>query len=333
MKHVTILGFDYAFASAITGMSDLLSSVGVTWNYIQGKQLNKQFEVCIATDRGEDVRCANGITIGAHHAITEISHTDLVIIPTIAGDIQQTLDLNRSLLPWLVKMHERGADIVSNCTGAFLLAESGLLNNKKATTHWGFVKQFRERYPQVDLQAEQMITNDGAIFCSGGGMAWFDMALYLIERYCGYDIAKASSKSYVIDMGRGSQAAYSSLPGKRYHQDQRILALQDWLDLHFAEDISIQDLADQANLSERTLKRRFKAATGETPIQYIQHLRIEAAKKRLEASQTSVEGITHEVGYENIASFIRLFKRYTKMTPSAYRARFSRLSSESSGKT
>jgi transcriptional regulator GlxA family with amidase domain len=324
MKHVTILGFDYAYASTITGMSDLLGSVGVTWNYIHGSALNRQFDVHIATASGNAVRCANGMTIDAHHAFTDIEHTDLVIIPTIAGDIQQTLELNRSLLPWLIRMHEHGADIVSNCTGAFLLAESGLLNGKKATTHWGFVKQFRERYPQVDLQAEQMITSDGSIFCSGGGMAWFDMALYLIERYCGYDIARASAKSYVIDMGRGSQAAYSGLPGKRYHQDTRILALQDWLDVHFTETISIQDLANQANLTERTFKRRFKAATGDSPIHYLQHLRIEAAKKRLEVTQESVEQITHQVGYENVASFIRLFKRYTSMTPSAYRARFAR---------
>lgn len=324
MKHVTIIGFDYAYASAITGMSDLLSSVGVTWNYIQGKPSDKKFDVCIATLDGKNVKCANGITIAAHHNITEIMKTDLLIIPTIAGDIAQTLDINREVLPWLVKMHEQGADIVSNCTGAFLLAESGLLNHKKATTHWGFVKEFKKRYPLVDLQADQMITTDGSIFCSGGGMAWFDMALYLIERYCGYDIAKASSKSYVIDMGRGSQAAYSSIPGKRYHQDERILALQDWLDHHFHESLSVQNLAEYAKLSERTLKRRFKAATGETPIQYIQHLRIEAAKKRLESSKESVEKITYLVGYENFASFIRLFKRFTNMTPSAYRARFAR---------
>ncbi len=324
MRHVTILGFDYAFASAITGMSDLLSAVGVTWNYIQGRALDKQFKVCIATLTGQDVKCANGLTISAHHAIDEIQETDLVIIPTIAGNIQQTLDLNRELLPWLVNMHQRGADIASNCTGAFLLAESGLLDHKKATTHWGFVKQFKERYPRVLLQADQMITHDGNIFCSGGGMAWFDMALYLIERYCGYDIARASSKSYVIDMGRGSQSAYSGIPGKRYHQDQRILALQDWLDQHFDKNLTIQDLSAQSNLSERTLKRRFKKATGETAIQYIQHLRIEAAKKRLENTNESVESITHRVGYENFASFIRLFKRYTNMTPSTYRARFSR---------
>ena len=324
MRHVTILGFDYAFASAITGMSDLLSSVGVTWNYIQGTPIQKEFDVCIATLDGKAVKCANGLTISTHHDIADIEKTDLLIIPTIAGDIAQTLALNQKVLPWLVKMHEQGADIVSNCTGAFLLAESGLLDHKKATTHWGFVEEFKRRYPLVDLQADQMITTDGEIFCSGGGMAWFDMALYLIERYCGYDIAKASSKSYVIDMGRGSQAVYSSIPGKRYHQDERILALQDWLDSHFNEALSVLNLSEQAKLSERTLKRRFKAATGETPIQYIQHLRIESAKKRLESSQDSVEAITHQVGYENFASFIRLFKRFTNMTPSAYRARFAR---------
>ena len=326
MYHVTVLGFDYAFASAITGISDLLSTVGITWNYIHDKPLEKKFKVEIATLDGGPVRCANGIEIKAHKALNEIEKTDLLLIPTIAGDIGQTLQINQALLPWINNQHALGADIASNCTGAFLLAQSGLLNHKKATTHWGFIEEFKQRFPKVNLQPEELITADGSLFCSGGGMAWFDMALFLIERYCGYDVAMASSKAYVIDIGRGSQAAYSSIPGKRYHQDESILLLQEWLDEHFHEDVNIDVLAKRANMTERTLKRRFKLATGDSPITYLQRLRIESAKKLLESGRDSVESITHTIGYEDVSSFIRLFKKHTSLSPSAYRARFSRRS-------
>jgi len=324
MRHVTIFGFDFAFASAITGIADLLSAVGVTWNYIHGHSLEKEFMVNIATLDGAAVKCANGLEIKAHKSLAEVEHTDLLIIPTIAGDIQQTLKLNQAALPWIRKHHQQGADIASNCTGAFLLAESGLLDHKKATTHWGFVDEFTRRYPAVDLQPEQLITSDGSIFCSGGGMAWFDMALFLIERYCGFDVAMASSKSHVIDMGRGHQAAYSSIPGKRYHQDAAILKLQDWLDEHYQENINIDRLAQKVSMTERTLKRRFKQATGDSPIHYLQGLRIDAAKKILEGSRNSIESITHQVGYGDVSSFIRLFKKHTQLSPNAYRARFAR---------
>jgi transcriptional regulator GlxA family with amidase domain len=315
MHHVTVLGFDYAFSSAITGISDLLSTAGVTWSYIHGEQTEQKFKVEIATLDGSPIRCANDIEIKAHKALHEIEKTDVLLIPTIGGNISQTLKMNQALLPWIKQQHALGADIASNCTGAFLLAESGLLDHKKATTHWGFIEAFQQRFPHVNLQPDQLITADGSLFCSGGGMAWFDMALFLIERYCGYDVAMASSKAYVIDIGRGSQSAYSSIPGKRYHQDESILQLQEWLDNHYHEAIAIDVLAKLANMTERTLKRRFKQATGDSPIHYLQRLRIEAAKKRLESGRESVESITHAIGYEDVSSFIRLFKKNTGLSP------------------
>jgi len=324
MHHVTVLGFDFAFSSAITGISDLLSTAGVTWNYIHGEQMKQKFKVEIATLDGSPVRCANSIEIKAHKALSEIEKTDLLLIPTIGGSISQTLKNNQAILPWITQQHALGADIASNCTGAFLLAESGLLNNKRATTHWGFIEEFQHRFPHVDLQPNELITTDGSLFCSGGGMAWFDMALFLIERYCGYDVAMASSKAYVIDIGRGSQSAYSSIPGKRYHQDESILLVQEWLDTHYHEAIDIDLLAQLANMTERTLKRRFKKATDDSPINYLQRLRIEAAKKQLESGRDSVESITHNIGYEDVSSFIRLFKKHTGLSPSVYRARFTR---------
>lgn len=322
MRHVTVLGFDYAFASAITGISDLLSTAGVTWNYIHGNAMESEFRVEIATFDGAPVKCANNIQINAHKAIGDINSTDLLLIPTIAGDIQQTLKRNKDLLPWISKLAENGADIACNCTGAFLLAETGLLDNKLATTHWGFVDEFRERYPSVDLQPEQLITADGSLFCSGGGMAWLDMALFLIERYCGYDIAMASAKSNVFDVSKTSRSSYSSIPGKRYHQDSAILSLQDWLDVNFNQEISVAQLADKSAMTKRTLIRRFKQATGDSLVYYIQCLRVDAAKKLLRGKHMTIEAITQQVGYQDVSSFIRLFKKHTGLSPSAHRARF-----------
>lgn len=323
MRHVTVLGFDYAFASAITGVSDLLSTAGVTWNYIHGNALASEFKVEIATFDGAPVKCANNIQIEAHRAIADINNTDLLLIPTIAGDIEQTLRRNKDLLPWIANQAEKGADIASNCTGAFLLAETGLLDNKLATTHWGFVEEFRQRYPDVDLQPEQLITADGALFCSGGGMAWLDMALFLIERYCGYDIAMASAKSNVFDISKTSRAAYSSIPGKRYHQDIAILSLQDWLDINFNQNVSVAQLAEKIAMTERTLIRRFKQATGDSLVHYIQCLRVDGAKKLLLGENMTIEAITQQVGYQDVSSFIRLFKKHTGLSPSAHRVRFS----------
>ena len=324
MKQVTILGFDYAFATAIIGMADLLGSVGVTWNYIHGNKLDRQFNVEIASLNGGKIRCANNIEISAHKSIKEVSHSELLIIPTIAGDISQTLIQNSAAIPWIKSLYAKGSDIACNCTGAFLLAETGILNQRKATTHWGFVEQFSAQYPAVDLQENQLITEDGQIFCSGGGTAWFDMSLFLIERYCGYELAQASSRSYVFDIGQERVNNLYRIPGKRYHKDKQIIELQDWLEEHFTESINIDQLASQFNMSPRTLKRRFKLALNETPLAYIQKLRITAAKRLLEGSKKSIEMITQEVGYEDASSFIRLFKKHTSMSPGEFRARFSR---------
>lgn len=323
MRHVTVLGFDYAFASAITGVSDLLSTAGVTWNYIHGHAMASEFNVEIATLTGAPVLCANNIEIKAHRSINDIKRTDLLLIPTIAGDIDETLKRNKQLIPWIVEQATQGADIASNCTGAFLLAETGLLNHKMATTHWGFVDAFRAQYPDVNLQPEQLITADGAIFCSGGGMAWLDMALFLIERYCGYDIAMASAKSNVFDISKSSRAAYTSIPGKRYHQDAAILRLQDWLDNNYHQNVSVAQLAEQCSMTVRTLNRRFKQATGDSLIYYLQCLRVDAAKKLLKGEAITIEAITQKVGYQDVSSFIRLFKKHTGLSPSAHRARYS----------
>jgi len=325
VKTVTILAFEHVYATALTGVADLFNMAGVGWNRIQGEPPEPRFQVNIVTELGQPIRCANNITIDAHGSIEQFPDTDLLIVPTIAGQMEKTLQRNQGLLPWLQHHHRQGADIASNCTGSFLLAEAGLLDGKTATTHWGFVEQFQQRFPRVDLQPEQLITADGNVFCSGGGMAWLDLALYLIERYYGHEIAIACAKSNVIDMDRSSQSAYSVVRSKKYHHDLTILAIQEWLEDHYQDKIQLDDVARRFDLTPRTFKRRFKAATGDSPLHYLQSLRIDAAKKYLESSHKRFDDITRLAGYEDTSSFTRLFKKHTGLLPSQYRVKFNRL--------
>ncbi len=324
MLNVTILGYEQAYASAITGALDLFALAGVTWQRMQGQQPQKWFSVQLASVGGLPVQCINHLVLQSHIAIEAVEHTDLLIIPTIGGKLETVLENNRNILPFIQRFHHLGIDIASNCSGAFFLAEAGILDGREATTHWGYAELFLQRYPQVKLRPQELITQSGNIYCSGGGMAWFDLALLLIERYCGHDVATNTAKAHVLDIARGNQAAYAQLRRKKYHQDEDIRKLQNHLEHHFAQSFTLQQLADIANVSSRTLIRRFKKATGQTPFQYLQLLRVEAAKKQLETQNSSLEMITNLVGYEDLSSFTRLFKTHTGLSPSQYRKKFMR---------
>jgi transcriptional regulator GlxA family with amidase domain len=321
---VTILGFNQAYASAITGALDLFALAGVTWQRMQGFPPTPFFEVQIATLKKQPVRCINQLEIRSHIAIEDVKHTDLLLIPTIGGSLLSVIAQNRALLPHIKRHYALGADIASNCSGAFFLAEAGLLNGREATTHWGYAELFKSRYPEVNLCAEKLITSSQNIYCSGGGMAWFDLALLLIERYCGHDVATTTAKAHVIDLSRGEQAAYASIRAKKYHQDQEVLQVQEWLEAHFKQNIQIGQLGDLVNLTDRTLHRRFKQATEQNPLEYLQCLRVEAAKKLLEKSHDNAQRIVNHVGYDDLSSFTRLFKKHTGLSPSQYAKKFKR---------
>ena len=324
MFKVTILGFNQAYASAITGALDLFALAGVTWQRMQGLAPEPYFNVQIATLKKQPLRCINQLEIRSHIAIEEVTHTDLLLIPTIGGSLLNVIADNRALLPHIKRHFNAGADIASNCSGAFFLAEAGLLDGKEATTHWGYAELFRKRYPAVKLCAEKLITSDHNIYCSGGGMAWFDLALLLIERYCGHDVATTTAKAHVIDLSRGQQAAYASIRAKKYHQDPDVLHIQEWLEANYLKPVQVSQLAQLVNLSSRTLHRRFKQATEQNPLEYLQSVRIEAAKKLLEKSHENIQRIVNYVGYDDISSFTRLFKKHTGLSPSQYAKKFKR---------
>lgn len=322
MKTVTILGFDQALATTITGAADIYGLAGVIWQRIQGEPISPQFSVRFATPDGQPIECANGIRLSADCCAADVQETDLLIIPTIVGRIDTTLASLAPLFPWLHRLHQQGTDIASNDTGAFILAEAGILDNKLATTHWGFTELFRHRYPKVNLQPAQLITADENVYCSGGGMAWLDLAIFLIERYCGPELALQTAKSFVFDFGRQDQSVYSAIPNKKYHQDEDILKVQNWMENNLEKNIHLDRLAEQFHMSPRTFKRRFKQATGETALEHLQKLRIDAAKRALESKRFTVEVIAGMVGYQDQSAFSKLFKRETGLTPGAFRSKF-----------
>lgn len=321
---VTVLGFDQALASAITGALDLFAFAGISWQRIHQQPPSPKFRVQVASAHAQPISCSNQLTITPNVAIEDVSQTHLLLIPTIGGDINRVLRNNENLLVHIRRLQNSGADIAANCTGTFLLAETGLLDGKVATTHWGYADTFKSRYPLVNMQPDKMVTEQDAVFCAGGGMAWIDLAILLIERYCGHKVASDTAKSHVLDLSRSNQTAYASSRQHKFHQDKDILAVQHYLESNFSQRLTLNTVARLHNMTERTLIRRFKQACQLTPLQFLQSVRLEHARKLLETSHASLEAVVNEVGYEDLSSFTRLFKRHTGLSPSQYRVKFLR---------
>lgn len=322
--NVTIVGFDHALSSAITGALDLFALAGISWQRIHNQPVRPFFEVSIASVHGHPFTCTNQLPLTPHVALEEVEHTDLLVVPTIGGNVQQVLDNNQLLLTHLKRHYHQQADIAGNCTGTFLLAAAGLLDKRVATTHWGYAETFRQLFPDVLLQPEKMLTQQDNLFCAGGGMAWFDLSLLLIGRYCGHQVATDTAKSHVLDLTRPNQTVYAGTRQRKFHQDPDILAIQEELEKNIGTGLSLSSLAARHNMTVRTLLRRFQKACGQTPLKYLQALRVEYAMSRLESQNSSLDAILSEVGYEDISSFTRLFKRHTGVSPAQYRTKFKR---------
>jgi transcriptional regulator GlxA family with amidase domain len=345
MINIYILGFDQALASAITGIVDLFALSGVTWNRIQRQETAVAFNVQLASEQGENIQCINNLLLAPHCSFDDVGNalnqqpvggldsniqepniqeSNILIVPTIGGPIQQALDNNPKLIQLLRKAHKAGWTIAGNCTGNFLLAESGILDGKAATTHWGFEDAFKQRFPQVKLQAEQLITRDENIFCAGGGIAWFDLGLHIIERSIDFETAMQTAKAFVIDYRSDTQLSYSLMRIAKPHQDEMVNTIQANIEQDCTLSLSIDKLASQHNVSQRTLIRRFNSALGMPPNTYLQSVRIERARKMLEESDYNVDTVMNKIGYEDASSFRRLFKKKTGLTPTEYRNRFRR---------
>lgn len=324
MKTVTILALKNTMASTLIGPMDIFTQAGVLWNYFNGKAVTPFFDVRLVTTIGKPFKCLNGVRIVPDGSIHDVKRSDLIVVSSIL-DIERTMQVQPEAVPWLKDQYCQGSHIATICSGAFVLAETGLLNRKTATTHWSFADQFKSRYPQVNLKIERLITDEGDLFCSGGASAGIDLSLYLVEKYCGHEVALQSSKAMISDMGRTTQAPYAVFQYRKDHQDDQILIVQEWIEKNFDQNFDYDSLAKKNGMSRRTLERRFKNATGETPLTYQQSIRVEAAKRLLEKDNRSFDEITYQVGYEDSSTFRKIFSKQTGLVPTEYRKKFQRV--------
>jgi transcriptional regulator GlxA family with amidase domain len=304
---------------------EIFHSAGALWNDLAGQPAEPAFRVTTVSLDGGPVRSPYGLAITPQGALSDIARTDIVIIPTSGLELDLKLVENSALLPWLRRHYEQGAYIAGVCMGAAYLAEAGLLDGKMATTHWAVCDQLAARWPKVRWRPELFVTEDSRLLCSGGVYAAGDVSLYLVEKLCGHETAVQCAKALLLPMPRVQQSGYAMLPVSKPHGDERIRAVEAYLQDSFAADVSTRDLADRASLSERTFVRHFKAATGRLPAAYQQALRVEAAKVMLERDDKPIQRIATDVGYCDVAFFRGLFKRITGMTPAEYRAHFAPL--------
>lgn len=321
MLNVTIFASDDTMPSTLTGPMDVLGTTGLSWNLITGKLPQPLFRVHLATLSGDPVRCFNGLKIPPTHRCDTIHKTDIVLIPSLAvgpGGVH----LPPSAAVWLQEMHDRGAVIASVCTGAFVLAAAGLLDGRRATTHWAFQDQLRVNHPEVRVMADRILVDEGSVITSGGGSAWHDLVLYLIERHVDRQAAIEAAKMFLLDRHIDTQAPYEWLCRPTPHRDAAILATQRWMERHFSRPDAVAGALQESGLVERTFNRRFRQATGLKPIAYVQFLRLEEAKRCLQMTTDSIENVALAVGYENPGSFRRLFKRNVGILPADYRRMF-----------
>ena len=322
MKEITVLLLDQMFSSTAIGPMEVFRHAGSLWGQLTGADLEPRFRVTTASADGKAVNCDGGIQIKPNIAVSEVGNTDLIFVPTTGLSLHDVVERNEAIVPWLKRRSRRGVAVASVCSGVGLVAAAGLLDGKRATTHWGLAEVFRQKYPRVNWMPELMVTEDRGFYCGGGVNASLDLSIYLVERFCGHEVAMQTAKSLLIETPRAWQSGFAIVPLKTDHTDDSISSAQEWMHKNFARTFPLEDPARRVGMSVRNFVRRFKQATGDSPLAYLQKLRIAAAKRMLESNHRTMQEISAAVGYQDIAFFRSLFQRHTGVSPSAYRDRF-----------
>jgi transcriptional regulator GlxA family with amidase domain len=319
MKNISILILNEAVLASIvdpriifTGVNDFLAAAG------KPAAFNVQL---IGLEK--EVRLHGGLfSVHTDALLKDVKKTDLIIIPAIGGDIKTTLKRNEDFLPWIIEQHHKGAEAASLCIGAFLLASTGLLDGKECSSHWRTANEFREMFPNVTLVNDRIVTEQSGLYSSGGATSYWNLLLYLVEKYAGRDMSIMAAKMFALEIDRKSQSPFIMFNGQKTHEDEPIKKAQEFIEANITEKISVEDLALKYAIGKRHFERRFKKATNNSPLEYIQRVKIEAAKKHLESSRKNVNEVMYDVGYSDTKAFRTVFRKITGLSPVEYRNKY-----------
>lgn len=322
MKHLTIV--------VPNGENNLSSIVGAYKIFTRAnaycKEIGKRevFKIELA-GVSKDVDFYGGLfSARPHKQLSEINKTDLVIIPSLNHNYHQAIKTNGELIDWISNQYRQGSNIASMCTGAYLLAAAGLLDGKSCSTHWSAADQLKELFPLVNLQTDQLITDEDGLYTNGGAYSFLNLILYLVEKYYNREIAIYCAKVFQIEMDRHSQSSFIIFSGQRSHSDEVIKRAQDYIESNPEEKISVEQLAAHFAVGRRNFDRRFIKATGNTPVEYTHRVKVEAAKKAFETSRKTINEVMYEVGYSDLKAFREVFKKITGVSPLIYRNRYNK---------
>lgn len=273
----------------------------------------------------KEVRLNNGAySVHTDLQLKDAERPDLVFVPALFGDMKSAVEKNQAMVPWIVEQYGKGAEVASLCVGAFLLASTGLLDGKKCSTHWGFSGEFSEMFPEVEVVEGNIVTEENRIYSSGGANSYWNLLLHLVEKYTDRETAILASKYFAIDIDRSSQAAFAMFKGQKKHNDAEIKKAQEYIEANFHDKLSIDQLADMVSVGKRSFERRFKKATGNTVVEYIQRVKVEAAKRSFETSRKNIAEVMYDVGYTDTKAFRDVFKKITGLTPIEYRNKYNK---------
>jgi transcriptional regulator GlxA family with amidase domain len=325
MKHLTIIVPEGENnLSSITGAYEIFTRANQYWLQRHGENSKELFTIQLA-GISEKVDFNGGLfTVKPHLNISEINKTNLVIIPSLNHNYKMAVEGNQILIDWIAKQYKNGAEIATICTGAFILASSGLLDGKTCSTHWSVSENFRAMFPKVDLQTDKLITDEKGIYTNGGAYSFLNLMLYLIEKYFDRQTAIYCSKVFQIEMDRNTQSVFSIFTGQKHHGDEMVQQAQIFIEENLNEKISIEQLSAKFAVGRRNFDRRFIKATGNTPIEYLQRVKIESAKKAFESSRKNINEVMYDVGYSDIKAFREVFRKITGISPLEYRLRYNK---------
>ena len=322
MKVISLLVYEDAVLSSVSGALDLLNAAN---GLLQSSGKPPAFKFELVSEKLKNIQLNLPAQFICSKTFSEVTHSDLILVPAFYIGPDEALNKNKTFISWIREMREKGTEIASLCMGSYFLAEAGILSGKSCTSHWMAIEDMKQRYPDVTVLSDVVMTDQEGIYTSGGALISWNLIIYLIEKFCGKETAVSISKMFNIDFNRESQTHFAVFQGQRRHEDDEILKAQVFIEQNYHKPISIEQIAEQTNMSTRNFIRRFKAATQNTPLEYLQRVKVESAKKSLESGTDSISSLMYDAGYNDLKTFRTIFKRITGLTPQEYRKKYSRM--------